>query len=166
MDYRLRTLAQVESFHVPDGPRADAVLERTFEAMRSGPDEEPRMMIEGRALVARRRAGSAVWFDFRTLCEGPRSQRDYLELARRFAVMFVSGIPVMSAQQGDIARRFTWLVDILYDHRVKLLASAEAPPSDLYRAGPNAHEFSRTVSRLAEMHTREYMALPHAASES
>jgi cell division protein ZapE len=166
VDYRLRALEQVESFHVPAGPRADAALGRTFEAMRAGPDEEPKMMIEGRALVARQRAGSAVWFDFRALCEGPRSQRDYLELARRFAVMFVSGIPVLSAQQGDIARRFTWLVDILYDHRVKLLASAEAPPEDLYRAGPNAHEFSRTASRLAEMRTHEYMALPHAAGES
>jgi cell division protein ZapE len=69
----------------------------------------------------------------------------------------------MSAQQGDLARRFTWLVDILYDHHVKLLASAEAPAAALYVAGPNAREFPRTVSRLAEMRAREYMALPHTA---
>jgi cell division protein ZapE len=165
VDYRLRTLEQVEAFHVPAGPVADAALERAFDAMCAGPDEDPELVVERRRLVARRRAGGAVWFDFATLCDGPRSQRDYLELARRFAVMFVSDIPVLSAQQGDRARRFTWLVDILYDHRVKLLASAEAPAADLYVAGPNAQEFPRTASRLAEMRTREYMALPHLAGD-
>jgi cell division protein ZapE len=142
---------------------ADASLERAFDAMRSGPDEDPKLSIQRRNVTARRRAGGAVWFDFHTLCDGPRSQLDYLELARRFAVMFVSDIPVMDARQGDRARRFTWLVDILYDHRVKLLASADAPAEELYLAGPNAFEFHRTVSRLAEMRTREYMALPHNA---
>jgi cell division protein ZapE len=165
VDYRLRTLEQVNSFHVPAGPAADAALERAFDAMSSGPDEDPKLGIDHRMLVARRRAGGAVWFDFATLCDGPRSQRDYLELARRFAVVFVSDIPVMSDQHGDRARRFTWLVDILYDHRVKLLASAAAPAERLYLAGPNVREFPRTVSRLAEMRTREYMALPHAVGE-
>ena len=166
VDYRLRTLEQAKAFHVPAGPLADAALERAFDAMCSGPDEVPKLVIERRTLPARRRAGSAVWFEFATLCGGPRSQLDYLELARRFAVIFVSGIPVMSAQDGERARRFTWLVDILYDHRVKLLASAEAPAADLYVAGPNAREFPRTVSRLAEMRTREYMALPHLAGDA
>jgi cell division protein ZapE len=166
VDYRLRTLEQVKTFHVPAGPLADAALERAFDAMCVGEDEEPKLTIEHRTLVARRRAGGAIWFDFATLCDGPRSQRDYLELARRFAVIFVSGIPIMSSQQGDRARRFTWLVDILYDHHVKLLASAEAPAADLYIAGPNAGEFPRTVSRLAEMRTREYMALPHVVGEA
>ena len=166
VDYRLRTLEQVKTYHVPAGAMADAALERAFDAMAVGPDEEPRFSVEHRTLTARRRAGGAVWFDFAALCDGPRSQRDYLELARRFGVMFLSGIPVMSDQQGDIARRFTWLVDILYDHRVKLLASAAAPAADLYVAGPNAQEFPRTVSRLAEMRTRDYMALPHLAGDS
>ena len=116
--------------------------------------------------MARRRAGGAVWFDFSALCDGPRSQRDYLELARSFSVLFLSDIPAMSAQDGDRARRFTWLIDILYDHRVKLLASAAAPAEELYVAGPNAQEFPRTVSRLAEMRTREYMALPHSADDA
>jgi cell division protein ZapE len=156
----------VQTFHVPAGVLADAALERAFDAMSAGPDEDPDLVIERRKLVARRRAGGAVWFDFSALCDGPRSQRDYLELARRFAVMFVSDIPVMSAQEGDRARRFTWLVDILYDHRVKLLASAEGQAADLYGAGPNAQEFPRTVSRLAEMRTREYMALPHIAGDA
>jgi len=139
-------------------------MERAFEAMRTGRDESPALTVEGRALHARKRAGSAVWFDFAALCDGPRSQRDYLELAQRFALLFLSGIPVMKAEQADLARRFTWLVDILYDHRVKLVASAEAPVEALYVAGRNVQEFPRTVSRLTEMRTHDYMALPHATA--
>jgi cell division protein ZapE len=166
VDYRLRTLEQVQTFHVPAGPEADAALERAFDAMCTGHDEDANLTIERRRIAARRRAGGAVWFDFAQLCDGPRSQRDYLELARSFSVLFLSDIPVMSAQDGDRARRFTWLIDILYDHRVKLLASAAAPAEELYVAGPNAQEFPRTVSRLAEMRTREYMALPHSADDA
>ena len=165
VDYRLRALERVKTFHTPLGPRSDAALEEAFESMRAGPDEDPRLVIEGRPLAARVRAGSAVWFDFATLCDGPRSQRDYLELARRFSVLFLSGIPRMTPEMGDRARRFTWLIDILYDHRVKLLASAAALPDDLYRAGPNSREFGRTVSRLVEMQTHDYMAEPHIAAE-
>ena len=163
-DYRLRALSQVRSFLTPAGREADAELAALFERMRSGPDESPRLAIEGRTLTARHRAGSAVWFDFAALCDGPRSQRDYLELARQFSVVFVSGIPRLTAEMGDRARRFTWLVDILYDHRVKLLASAAVPPEGLYVEGPNSREFPRTVSRLVEMQSRAYMALPHVAS--
>ena len=166
VDYRLRTLERVETFHVPAGAAAEAAMARTFEAMCTGPDESPQLTIEGRPLVARRRAGSAIWFDFEALCDGPRSQRDYLELSQRFAVLFLSGIPVMKADNGDLARRFTWLVDILYDHRVKLVSSAEAPAEKLYVEGRNAQEFPRTVSRLTEMRTRDYMALPHASEET
>jgi len=161
VDYRLRTLERVETWLVPSGPAADGSMQRTFDAMRSGPDEPPEMTVEGRSLTARRRAGSAVWFDFAALCDGPRSQRDYLELAQRFAVLFLSDIPVMSRAQGDLARRFTWLVDILYDNRVKLVASAQTPADELYVAGPNIQEFPRTISRLTEMRTHDYMALPH-----
>ncbi len=163
-DYRLRALSQVRSFLTPAGREADAELAALFERMRSGPDESPRLAIEGRTLTARHRAGSAVWFDFAALCDGPRSQRDYLELARQFSVVFVSGIPRLTAEMGDRARRFTWLVDILYDHRVKLLASAAVPPESLYVEGPHSREFPRTVSRLVEMQSRAYMALPHVAS--
>ncbi len=160
-DYRLRVLEQVDAYHVPSGPAADALLERAFERMRTGPDEDPRLAIEGRTLTARKRAGSAVWFDFAALCDGPRSQLDYLELAERFSVLMLSGVPRMTAAMGDRARRFTWLVDILYDHRVKLLLSAAVPPGELYLEGPNSREFPRTVSRLVEMQTHDYMALPH-----
>ena len=114
--------------------------------------------------MARRRAGSVVWFDFAALCDGPRSQRDYLGLACRFSVLLLSGIPRMTADTADQARRFTWLIDILYDHRVKLLASAAARPDDLYPEGPNRREFGLTVSRLVEMQTRDYMGEPHVAA--
>jgi cell division protein ZapE len=166
VDYRLRALEQLPTWHVPAGPAADAALTRAFEAMKSGEDEEPQLSVDGRPLPARRRAGSVAWFDFKALCDGPRSQRDYLELARRFSVIVLSDIPRMGPDTADQARRFTWLVDILYDHRVKLVASAEAPAEALYPNGPNAQEFPRTVSRLIEMRTRDYMALPHLADEA
>ena len=166
VDYRLRALTHLDTWHVPAGPSADAALARAFDAMRSGDDEDRRLMIEGRTLEARRRSGSMAWFDFAALCDGPRSQRDYLELARRFSVLIVSDIPRLGPDTADQARRFTWLIDILYDHRVKLLASAEAPAEALYTQGPNAHEFPRTVSRLTEMRTHDYMALPHVCEEA
>jgi cell division protein ZapE len=165
IDYRLRALERVETWHVPLSPDSEAALGSAFEEMRSGPDEGPKLVVEGRALVAKRRAGSAAWFDFATLCDGPRSQRDYLELACRFSVLFLSGIPRLTPDMGDVARRFTWLVDILYDHRVKLLASAAARPDDLYPEGPNRREFGRTVSRLVAMQTRDYMGEPHVAGD-
>jgi len=161
IDYRLRVLEQVDAYHTPLDAAADAALGRAFERMRGGEDEDPRIAIEGRTLVARRRAGSAIWFDFASLCDGPRSQRDYLELAERFSVLLLSDVPRMTPAMGDRARRFTWLVDILYDHRVKLLVAAAVAPDELYREGPNCHEFPRTVSRLIEMQTHDYMALPH-----
>lgn len=161
VDYRLRALAHVETFHVPAGAAADAAMTAAFAAMRSGADESTHLTIDGRTLAARRRAGSIVWFDFGSLCDGPRSQRDYLDVARRFSVLFLSDIPRMGADAADRARRFTWLIDILYDHRVKLVASAAVSPGALYAEGPNVRDFSRTVSRIAEMRTRDYMALPH-----
>ena len=161
VDYRLRVLKQVDAYHTPLSAAAEDALGRAFERMRGGPDEDPRLVVLGRTLVARRRAGSAIWFDFAGLCDGPRSQRDYLVLAQRFSVLFLSAVPQMSAAMGDRARRFTWLVDILYDHRVKLLVAAEVPPAALYREGPNSQDFSRTASRLIEMRTHDYMALPH-----
>jgi cell division protein ZapE len=164
IDYRLRTLEQTRSFFVPPGTQADLAMTRAFDAMRTGPDEGAILVVDGRDIVVRRCAGSAVWFDFHALCDGPRSQRDYLDIARRFAVVFLSGIPAMGRDQRDLARRFTWLIDILYDHRVKLIASAAVPVEELYPEGINAQEFVRTVSRLIEMRTREYMARPHLAN--
>ena len=162
IDYRLRTLEQARTWLVPPGPAADAELAKVFDAMAAGPDEDPKLAIDARTIVARRRCGSAAWFDFSALCDGPRSQRDYLDIARRFAVVLISDIPALGPATADQARRFTWLVDILYDHDVKLVASAAVEPDALYREGPAAHEFARTSSRLTEMRTHEYMARAHA----
>jgi cell division protein ZapE len=164
-DYRLRELEQAAAYYVTPPGAAEARLGAMFERIRPGPDEDPRLVVDSRVLKARKRAGGLVWFDFATLCEGPRSQIDYLELARRFAVVIVSDVPRLSPDMSNAARRFTWLVDVLYDHRVKLLLSAEVAAVDLYREGANSHEFARTVSRLVEMRTREYMALPHIAGD-
>ena len=100
-----------------------------------------------------------VWFDFKTLCGGPRSQNDYLEIATQFHTVLLSDVPYMPVSMASPARRFTWLVDVLYDRRVKLILSAAVPPEQLYTEGPLAHEFPRTVSRLNEMQSKEFLAL-------
>jgi len=164
-DYRLRELEHAACYYTPLSAPVEAELAERFERMRPGPDEDPRLSIEARTIKARKRAGSLVWFDFAELCDGPRSQLDYLEIARRFAIVIVSSVPRLTPDMGNAARRFTWLVDVLYDHRVKLLLSAAVPAEELYREGPNSQEFPRTVSRLIEMRTHEYMALPHQAGE-
>jgi cell division protein ZapE len=99
-----------------------------------------------------------VWFDFNQLCGGPRSQNDYLELASRFHTVLLSGVPAMSPRLASEARRFTWLVDVLYDRHVKLILSAEVEPAMLYTEGPLCHEFPRTASRLQEMQTAAYLS--------
>ena len=158
-DYRQRTLQQIEMWHRPLGDDAEAAMERAFEQLAETPDEEPVMQIEHRGLHAVRRAGGVVWFDFRTLCGGPRSQNDYLEIASRFHTVLLSNVPQMSPRLASEARRFTWLVDVLYDRRVKLIVSAAVAPEDLYTEGALAHEFPRTVSRLHEMQSAEFLAL-------
>ena len=157
MDYRRRVLEQVDAYHCPLGPEADAAMSRAFEGLAEAGEEEPMLLIEQRRLQALRRAGGVVWFDFRTLCGGPRSQNDYLEIASRFHTVLLSGVPRMSVRLASEARRFTWLVDVLYDRRVRLILSAECPPEALYVEGPLAHEFPRTVSRLHEMQSAEFL---------
>ena len=160
-DYRSRTLESVELYHVPLGPVADAAMESAFNALAETHDEDPVIHIESRIIRARRRAGGMVWFDFKTLCGGPRSQNDYLEIASQFHTVFLSDVPCMPVRLASEARRFTWLVDVLYDRRVKFVVSAEVAPEALYTEGPMSHEFPRTVSRLHEMQGREYLMLGH-----
>ena len=160
-DYRSRTLESVELYHVPLGPVADAAMESAFNALAETHDEDPVIHIESRIIRARRRAGGMVWFDFKTLCGGPRSQNDYLEIASQFHTVFLSDVPCMPVRLASEARRFTWLVDVLYDRRVKFVVSAEVAPEALYVEGPMSHEFPRTVSRLHEMQGREYLMLGH-----
>jgi cell division protein ZapE len=156
-DYRKRALKQVAAYHTPLGARADQELRQAFASIAETADEDPRIHIEAREIRALRKAGGAVWFDFATLCGGPRSQIDYLELASRFHTIVLSDVPRMSAAMSSEARRFTWLIDVLYDHKVKLLMSAETGPDQLYAEGRLAHEFHRTVSRIIEMQSSEYM---------
>lgn len=158
-DYRRRTLEAVKLYHTPLGPDTDAELEDAFNRLAETHDEEPVLQIESRQIRAIRRAGGVVWFDFRTLCGGPRSQNDYLELANQFHTVLVSNVPHMPVNMASQARRFTWLVDVLYDRRVKLMLSAAVPAEELYTEGPLSHEFPRTVSRLNEMQSKEYLEL-------
>jgi cell division protein ZapE len=158
-DYRQRTLEHVELYHTPLGEKADAAMTQAFADLAEAKEESPVLRIEHRELRARRRAGGVVWFDFDTLCGGPRSQNDYLELASQFHTLLLSNVPMMPVRLASEARRFTWLVDVLYDRRVKLILSAEVPPEQLYTEGPMSHEFPRTVSRLNEMQSVEFLAL-------
>jgi cell division protein ZapE len=158
-DYRRRTLEQVRLYHSPLGSEAEAEMEQAFSALAEVHDEDPVLHIEARQIRAVRKAGGIVWFDFRTLCGGPRSQNDYLEIATQFHTVLLSNVPHMPVNMASQARRFTWLVDVLYDRRVKLILSAAVPPEQLYTEGPLAHEFPRTVSRLNEMQSREYLSL-------
>jgi cell division protein ZapE len=160
-DYRRRTMEQVRLYHTPLGAQADREMSEAFTQLAESRDEDPLLHIEHREIRARRMAGGVVWFDFGTLCGGPRSQNDYLEIATQFHTVLLSDVPRMSARNASEARRFTWLVDVLYDRRVKLILSAEVPPEGLYTEGPLAHEFPRTVSRLAEMQSAEFLALEH-----
>ncbi|MFT4991508.1 MAG: cell division protein ZapE [Polaromonas sp.] len=158
-DYRRRTLEQLRLYLTPLGAEVDAEMTQTFNRLAEAHDEDPILQIEARQIQARRKAGGLVWFDFKTLCGGPRSQNDYLELASQFHTVMLSGVPHMPVNKASEARRFTWLVDVLYDRRVKLIMSAEVAPEELYTEGPLAHEFPRTISRLNEMQSAEFLAL-------
>ena len=157
-DYRMRAFEQVDAYHVPLNAKSDQALRDAFAAIAETVDENPVVRIESREFRALRRAGGVIWFDFATLCCGPRSQNDYLELASRFHTMVLSGVPRLSAGMSSEARRFTWLIDVLYDHNVKLIMSAEVPANQLYTEGMLANEFHRTVSRISEMQSNHYMA--------
>ncbi|MES2148713.1 MAG: cell division protein ZapE [Pseudomonadota bacterium] len=164
IDYRKRALEQVDSYYTPLGAASDQALRTAYAKVAETADEDPHVHIEEREIRALRRAGGIIWFDFATLCGGPRSQNDYLEMASRFHTVILSGIPAMSAGMSSEARRFTWLIDVFYDHKVKLLMSAEVAPELLYTQGMLANEFHRTVSRIIEMQSREYMQAERRAA--
>jgi cell division protein ZapE len=166
IDYRLRVLEQADIYHVPADAEADRQMMATFTRVAGGAGHARSIDVLGREMQVMHRAPGIVWFDFATLCAGPRSQNDYIDLAHRFHTVFVSGVPQMGPEQAAEARRFTWLVDVFYDHRVKLLLSAECAASALYASGVHADEFQRTVSRLAEMCSHEYLASAHRRFEN
>jgi cell division protein ZapE len=119
--------------------------------------------IEGRPIPIIRESSNTIWFDFEAICEGPRSQNDYIEIARDYQSVIVANVPRFTTQRENAARRFIALVDELYDHNVNLIVSAAAPPTDLYHGERLTFEFQRTVSRLIEMQTEEYLAREHRA---
>jgi len=157
-DYRKKAMEQVVAYHTPLNAAVDQALREAFANVAETADQDPKLNIEAREIRALRRAGGVIWFDFATLCGGPRSQNDYLEIASRFHTVILSSVPRMSVAMSSEARRFTWLIDVLYDHKVKLVMSAEVEPEQLYTEGVLANEFHRTVSRIIEMQSAEYMA--------
>ena len=159
-DYRRRSLDQVDVYMHPVDASAQERMQRSFEALAERADEDPEMSIENRKIRALRRAGGVIWFDFETLCVGPRSQNDYLEIAKRFHTVLLSGVPAMSAAMSSEARRFTWLIDILYDQKIKMFITAQVPSDELYTHGQMAQEFQRTVSRIIEMQSQDYLHAP------
>ncbi len=157
-DYRAQAIGDLEKTYItPLGQQADAEMEKAFDRLADCAEEDPTLRVEGRELVAKQRAGGVVWFDFNTLCNTPRSQNDYLDLAARFHTILVSDIPQMGEDMASAARRFTLLVDVLYDQHVRLIVSAAVPPEQLFLKGQLAYEFERTVSRLHEMQSKEYL---------
>jgi cell division protein ZapE len=151
--------ANMQVVSVDNGTDYRRTMERAFTELAEVHDEDPVLHIEAREIRSKRKAGGVVWFDFATLCGGPRSQNDYLELATQFHTVLLSNVPQMFIRQASEARRFTWLIDVLYDRRVKLIMSAAVAPEELYTEGPLAHEFPRTASRLNEMQSAEFLAL-------
>jgi cell division protein ZapE len=160
VDYRRRALESAKVYHHPiDGDTTKAIMAE-FDRIAEVEDESQPLDIEGRNIRYLRRAGGIVWFDFKTLCGGPRSYTDYVDLARRFHTIVLTDVPEMGPRQAAEARRFTWLIDVLYDARVKMIMSAAVGADMLYTQGALAHEFSRTVSRIEEMQTVDYLRLP------
>lgn len=162
VDYRLRALEQAELYHHPLGAAAEESLDKSFRSLAPEPAKADQLLeIEGRRIRARFVADDVAWFEFDELCDGPRSQYDYIEIARVFHAVVVSNVPVLGAGRDDQARRFINLVDEFYDRNVKLVLSAAAPLETLYSGGRLDFEFERTQSRLLEMQSTDYLTQEH-----
>jgi len=163
-DYRLRTLERAGVYHWPLDAAADDHLRQAFEGVAGehGQDDVA-LELEGRVIQARRLAPGTAWFEFKELCEGPRGTADYIELARRYHTVLLSGVRRFGPGMGESMRRFTWLVDEFYDRHVKLIISAEVPSQNLHAGVPAAVDVERTRSRLVEMQTAQYLSKPHLA---
>lgn len=161
-DYRLRELSRHRIYYYPVSEETRSEMIEEFASLTRGkPASDAPLDVRGRSIEPVRRAGPVAWFDFGTLCLGPRASGDYIELARRFSTLFVSDVPAMDETDNDAARRFIHLVDECYDRAVKLVVSAEVAPEDLYTGKRLAGPFERTVSRLIEMQSHEYLGREH-----
>jgi cell division protein ZapE len=161
-DWRLRALTRAPVYLTPDDARAEAALARLFDELAQGPVQENAVLpINDRSFRARRVCAQAAWFDFAALCDGPYGSADYIELARTWPAILISGLPQFTPFNEDAAQRFVHLIDELYDRRVKLAVTAQAPTVELYDGKRLRLEFARTTSRLIEMQSREYLVEAH-----
>ncbi|MGI1677251.1 MAG: AFG1 family ATPase [Cellvibrionaceae bacterium] len=163
-DYRLRALEKAELYHTPLDADAEQSLQKSFMSLKPEHSEVHKQLpleVEGRPIMAKQVAEDIVWFDFVALCDGPRSQNDYIELAKEYHAVLISQVPVFTHKNNDQARRFINLVDEFYDRNVKLVLSAEKSLDEMYESGLLGFEFERTTSRLLEMQSHEYLAAAH-----
>ncbi|MDO5686044.1 MAG: cell division protein ZapE [Neisseria sp.] len=161
-DYRLRTLTRADVYFHPANQANEDKLAAVFDKLTGQQSRLPEPLeILGRTLPVKARTAEVVWFDFHTLCFTPRSQQDYLYLAENYRFVLVSGIQKLSPSERSEARRLTWLIDVFYDYRVKWCATFDVLPEEIYTEGDFAEEFTRTVSRMQEMQSEDYLHLPH-----
>ena len=165
-DYRLRSLELATLYHCPDGAQARQAMQGSMVELVANPEHlqsGQRIEVLGRVLQTQLLGDGVVWFEFAELCDGPRSAFDYVELARLYETVLISGVPVFNDSRNDQARRFINLVDELYDRRVKLIIAADAPIVELYQGSQLSFEFERTASRLLEMQSKDYLGAAHKA---
>lgn len=162
VDYRLRYLERAAVYHTPLDANTEEKLYDAFINVSPEPGHKGGAVeIEGRMIETERQADGVVWFTFKTLCQGPRSQNDYIEIARCFHTVLLSEVPILDATLEDAARRFLNLIDEFYDRNVKLIISAAVAPEAIYRGKKLQFEYRRVLSRLQEMQSLDYLARPH-----
>ena len=163
-DYRLREMASAPLFMLTADAKTESRMQAIFQRLSAASTEAALAIeIQGRSIPVKKLARQIAWFDFNAICGGPRAQEDYLEIARRFHTIFISDIPQMAANEAAEIQRFIWLVDVLYDNRVKLVASSAVSAGQICMDDEKATEFKRTVSRLIEMQSQNYLELQHQA---
>ncbi len=161
-DYRQLFLKEARLYHTPLSAQADAALMRAFERLTGGATPAPvELSVQGRTVTIARAAKGVAMASFEELCARPLGSPDYLALEAAFHTIILNGIPRMTADLRNEAKRFVTLIDILYEHRVHLICAADAPPSQLYTEGTGAFEFERTASRLVEMQSEDYVSQVH-----
>ena len=161
-DYRLRAPTREPLFLVPADAASEDTLDALFELISAGEQQDERHIeVLDRLIPVKKLAPTVAWFDFKELCGGAHDQQDYLEIAHRFPTVFLSHIPQLGADNSDQAKRFTWLIDVLHDNKVRLVATAAAEPDQLYSASVASGDFARTASRLTEMQTQRYLQQLH-----
>lgn len=164
VDYRLRTLKQAKLYYAPLGSESEEALNERFRSLITNTSliqEGGKVEIEGREIPLIRSYEDIAWFDVKALCDGPRSQVDYIEIAKLYSTIIISNLPQFDSVRDDMARRFINLVDEFYDRHVKVIFSAAVPIPDIYKGTRLAFEYDRTVSRLLEMQSEDYLALEH-----